>query len=94
MKNRKGEPVNIQLSEDVSFLNKASIMRTLNELPDDVHVIIDKTKTKSIHPDVVEIIDDFIQNGKTRGITVEFKSAPRESVVNPVAQFGKVVLDK
>lgn len=66
-----GDAITIQLAEDVSFLNKARILRTLNELPDDVRVTIDASKTKNIHLDVIEIIHDFEQNAKSRNITVE-----------------------
>lgn len=61
----------IELSEDVSFLNKARIMRTINELDNGTHLVIDATKTKSIHPDVVEIIDDFSKSASEKEITIE-----------------------
>ena len=90
----KGEPVKIMLAEEVSFLNKASIMQTLNNMPNDSHVVIDGSKTKSIHQDVLEIIDDFIENGKTRGITVETIDLKSDDQFNPVEQFGRIVLEK
>ena len=54
-----GETIRIELSEDVSFLNKASIENTLNHLPEGSHVIIDESRAKTIHPDILEIIDNF-----------------------------------
>lgn len=63
--------VKIQLSEDVTFLNKASIQKTLNEIEDDSHLIIDASNTYFIHYDVMEIIEDFIVNAESRDITVE-----------------------
>ncbi|MEO1383049.1 MAG: SulP family inorganic anion transporter [Bacteroidota bacterium] len=90
---KEGEPITIEMSEDVSFLNKASIMRTLNQLPDDAHVIIDKSKTKNIHTDILEIIEDFKQNAPARGIIVEtinFKS--KKEQIDPVSAFGEVIL--
>ena len=42
-------------------------MNTLNHVPNGKHVIIDGTKTKDIHPDVIEIIEDFKSNALTRG---------------------------
>ena len=91
---KKGEPIHIIMSEDVSFLNKASIMQTLNNMPDDSHVIIAGTKTKTIHQDVLEIIDDFMENAKTRGITVETIDLHSDDGADPVEQFGRVVLSK
>lgn len=55
----EGQPIRIELSEDVSFLNKASIENTLNNLPDGSHVIIDGRRAKAIHPDIIEIIQNF-----------------------------------
>lgn len=91
-----GEPVTIQLSEDVSFLNKAGIMHTLEQLPDATKVIIDASKTQTIHPDVIEIIEDFRENARTRGVEVElrgFNSTSTGSLKghDPVGQFQKVV---
>src|SRR5690606_30875804 len=49
---------NFQLSEDVSFLNKASIMKTLADIPEGSKVYLDASKSMNIHPDVKEIISD------------------------------------
>lgn len=73
-KHVKGETIRIQLSEDVSFLNKASIENTLNHLPENAHVIIDESRAKTIHPDILEIIDNFQHVVAPRkGIRVEVK---------------------
>ncbi len=53
------EAIVINLSEDVSFLNRASIMRTLNEVPANTKVIIDATRSINIDYDVYEVIRDF-----------------------------------
>ncbi len=88
----EGEPIKIELSEDVSFLNKASILNTLNQLPDNSVVHIDATKAKSIHPDILEIIEDFTENAKTRDITVNVVSNGNgNDRVDPVNQFTKAV---
>ncbi|MEO0474217.1 MAG: SulP family inorganic anion transporter, partial [Bacteroidota bacterium] len=89
------KPIHILLSEDVSFLNKASIKHTLEQLPDDSYVILDASKTKNIHPDVIEIIEDFRINAGTRNITFEFKEMPQStSGLSPVAKFGQVVAEQ
>lgn len=67
----KGKPIKIQLSEDVTFLNKASILRTLNNLPEACHVIVDASKTRNIHPDILEIIENAKLNAKLKGTTIE-----------------------
>lgn len=89
----KGQPINIKLSEDVSFLNKASILSTLNKLPDNSQVIIDRSTAKNVHPDIIEIIENFSENAKTRGIQVELNGISPEKE-NPVVQFDTIVLDR
>ena len=63
----------ITLSEETSFLNKGSIMQILQQVPENSKVVIDGTKSKSVHYDVVEIIRDFEVRAKATGITVEVK---------------------
>jgi len=53
------EKIRIILSQDVSFLNKASIQVSLNQIPNDSFVEIDASENHFIHPDVIEIIEDF-----------------------------------
>ncbi|MDB5198953.1 MAG: carbonic anhydrase [Chitinophagaceae bacterium] len=54
-----GEIVKLELSDEVSFLNKASIRNTLWSIPQGSKVIIDATNSSFIDEDVLEIIDDF-----------------------------------
>lgn len=66
----------IQLSENVSFLNKASVNRVLHELPDDSVVEIDGSGSQYIHPDVLELIHDFEHTAHTRSIEVVLVDIP------------------
>lgn len=59
------------LAEEVSFFNKASVIKELEEIPANSKVIIDCTNSKSIAYDVVELIRDFRSNAKTKNIKVE-----------------------
>ncbi|MDZ4716181.1 MAG: SulP family inorganic anion transporter [Cytophagales bacterium] len=59
------------LAEEVSFFNKASVIKVLESIPADSKVIIDCTKSKSIAFDVVELINNFETNAKTKNIIVE-----------------------
>ena len=64
------EKIKIVLSEDLTFLNKASIQKSLAEIPDDSIVEIDATINHFIHHDVVEIIEDFKISADSRNIKV------------------------
>ena len=87
----KGEPIRIQLSEDVSFLNKARILRTLSHLPEDSTVIIDARNTKNIHPDILEIIEDFKANAESKDIQLEIQGLSKTANYDPVKQFALAV---
>lgn len=66
----KGSNIRLVLSEDVTFLNKASIQGTLAQIPNGTHLEIDASNTYFIHHDVIEIIEDFKINAASRNITV------------------------
>ncbi|HEY0976616.1 MAG TPA: SulP family inorganic anion transporter [Flavobacteriales bacterium] len=65
-----GGPICIQLSEDVSFLNKASIQRALTEMPPGTNITIDASRTIALDPDVLEILLDAEVQAKEKGATV------------------------
>ena len=72
MKTRKdNEPIHIILSEEVSFLNKASILQTLEDLPEHSHVIIDGSRSRYIDYDVLEVINDFKDTARFKNIKLE-----------------------
>ncbi|MBU2913165.1 MULTISPECIES: SulP family inorganic anion transporter [Reichenbachiella] len=68
---KPGEPIKIVLSDNVTFLNKASFIKTFGMIPNDSELIIDATRTQDIHWDVMEVIDDFKISSKTRGIDLK-----------------------
>lgn len=76
------EVIRIELSEEVTFLNKASIQDRLERVPDNSRVIIDGTRSQHIDHDVLEIIHDFRAHGaRLRNIEVETIGI-REVVMN------------
>jgi MFS superfamily sulfate permease-like transporter len=67
----KHTPVRIELSEEVTFFNKASIQRTLSGLPAGTRVVIDASRTVNLDPDVREIIEEEMQKGRDKDVTIE-----------------------
>ncbi|WGL17061.1 SulP family inorganic anion transporter [Microbulbifer bruguierae] len=63
--------INMQLAEEVTFLNKGAIRKELSEIPDNAHVILDKRNCVYINHDVAETIADFIATAAARGIDVD-----------------------
>jgi carbonic anhydrase/SulP family sulfate permease len=54
-----GEVLHIELSNQVSFLNRAALERVLREVPRGGHVLLDAGRTDYIDPDVLSLIRDF-----------------------------------
>ena len=65
----------------MSFLNKASIILTLDHLPADSHVIIDGENSEHIDYDVLEAIQEFKRTAHERSITVEVLNVKEVSVM-------------
>lgn len=64
--------VHIHLSEHTTFLNKAGIMKHLDEIEDGNKVIIDLSDTVSIDFDVREALEDFVKSSDERDLEVSF----------------------
>lgn len=54
-----GDIIHIDLAQEVSFLNKAAIKLTLNNLPEDSRVVINASDTVYIAHDVIDLIKEF-----------------------------------
>ena len=80
-----------QLAEDVTFLHKASILDTLNKVPPGSNVIIDGSKSISIHPDVREIISDFETHAQFINVTLTIVGMNEGVQPDPLAEFDKAV---
>lgn len=55
----EGDIIHIDLAQEVSFLNKAAIKSTLNNIPGDSKVIINASDTVYIAHDVLDLIEEF-----------------------------------
>jgi len=83
--------VKLEMAEDVTFINKASIQRTLSQIPDESNVIIDASKSIHIDLDVQEIIAEFITNAKYRNIEVTIKEREQKGVPNQAKVFDRAM---
>ena len=54
-----GDVIHIELAQEVSFLNKAAIKSTLNDIPENSKVIIDAKDTVYIAHDILDLIHEF-----------------------------------
>ena len=58
-KHISGDVLRIELANQVSFLNRATLEKTLHEVPRGGHVLLDARSTDYIDPDILDLIEDF-----------------------------------
>ncbi|MEB2782062.1 SulP family inorganic anion transporter [Algoriphagus sp. C2-6-M1] len=63
----------LKLQKDVSFLNKALLMKQLGRIPSDSKVIINAQKAQFIDHDIQEVLNDFISTSSDKNITITIK---------------------
>ncbi|MDQ2769201.1 MAG: SulP family inorganic anion transporter [Bacteroidota bacterium] len=76
-----GARLHLHLPEHVSFLNKASIVTTLEQLPAGSRVLLDGSRSDVIDHDVLAAIAAFRQEAPARGIELELRGIPSVEVV-------------
>lgn len=69
-----GNKTVLRLSEQVSFLNKANVQRTLKQLPPGSEIVIDATRSKYIDYDIYEIIQNFRAEAKLKNIKLTIEN--------------------
>lgn len=89
-----GETLRLELPNQVSFLNKASIKNTLWQIPGKTKAIIDASGSDFIDHDVLEVIEDFKNTvAPEREIQLNVVGMKKEYQLNDHIQFVNV-LDK
>jgi len=87
-----GETVRVELSNQVSFLNKATIKNTLWGVPQKSKVIIDATHSSFIDHDVMEIIEDFKNTvAREKEIQLNIVGMKKKYELNNHIQFVNVL---
>ena len=70
------------LAEEVTFFNKAAILKELDSVPEKSFLILDVRKTIYLDYDVIEILEDFAVKAKERFITITLVSE-KGTIENP-----------
>jgi MFS superfamily sulfate permease-like transporter len=68
--------VRLTLAEQVTFLNKARINEALHSVPPGSAVTVDATRTRHIDHDVVELLHEFGEHARARGISLSMIAVP------------------
>ena len=80
---KEGDIIHINLAQEVSFLNKAAIKLTLENLPSKSYVIVDASDSAYIDYDVLELIREFKSiKSKEKQIKVELTGFREEYLID------------
>ncbi len=74
--------IKMTLAEEVTFFNKATILKELDSLPRDTFLELDVRKTRFLDNDIIEILEDFSEKARNRNIDIKLISE-RGTVENP-----------
>jgi len=74
--------IKMTLAEEVTFFNKGAILKEFNALPEKTQLEIDVRKTRYLDNDVIEILEDFSEIAKGKGIEITLISE-RGTIHNP-----------
>jgi Sulfate permease and related transporters (MFS superfamily) len=91
--NEDGAKITITLAEEVTFLNKAAIQKSLYNLPKGINeIVIDGSHSRFIDKDVIEVIKDFEQNAVSKGRIVELVGIVNRKNVPNIKHFTQAIL--
>jgi len=87
-----GEVIRLELPNQVSFLDRASIKRTLWSIQPNSKVVIDASNSDYIEQDILELIRDFIETyAPEHAIQVNVFGLERHNAVQDLVQFQEVL---
>jgi MFS superfamily sulfate permease-like transporter len=66
----------LRFAKDVTFLQKIALKKTLAQLPNDSHIVIDGGGAMFIDHDIKELLEDFKDSAESRNIKVEIRGLP------------------
>jgi MFS superfamily sulfate permease-like transporter len=90
-----GDIIHIDLAQEVSFLNKAAIKTTLEDLPENSKVVINATDTVYIAHDILDLIHEFT-NIKAKDLNINVKLVgfkPQYNLANSEGYLNTVTIE-
>ena len=83
--------IKMRFAEEVTFFNKGSILKELDNIPEDTLLHLDIENTIYLDDDVLEILDDFWEKAKIRNIDIKLKT--RKGVIDNPESFRQYFLN-
>lgn len=79
--------IRMELAQEMTFVNKASLLRSLYSLPENSHVTIDASNTYYMHYDIQEIIENFKIQAQEKGIHLTLIDIDKHRSATPPSHF-------
>ena len=69
----QGDRYLIKFTRDTSFINKLSLIKAIEKIPNNTNVLMEGSNVQFFDQDIIEAINDFQKSAPTRNITIEIK---------------------
>jgi MFS superfamily sulfate permease-like transporter len=76
----EGDEYLMRFNKDLSFVNKSELKRSLRRIPDGATVFIDGAKAMFIDKDAYDLLKDFEEQAKYRGISLTMRYVQRKNL--------------
>jgi len=73
---RDGDNFYLRFAKDATFLQKIAIKRTLAQLPNNSHIVIDGGHAMFLDHDILELIEEFKNSSIDRHIAIQLRNMP------------------
>ncbi|MFM8569295.1 MAG: hypothetical protein ACKOB6_06800, partial [Candidatus Kapaibacterium sp.] len=67
----------LRFGQEVSFLNKANLRHSLEEIPADSTLVIDATRSRFIDKDIIEVMEEYSRHAALKNISLIVKDDGR-----------------
>lgn len=64
----------LRFNKDLTFVNKAELKASLDQVPPNGSLVVDATRTLFLNRDVFDVLDDFTESARLKGIQVELRN--------------------
>ena len=85
---RIGNKIFFRLNEHVSFLSKAALKQTFDQLPENSEIVIDATRSKYLDYDVFDVIRDFEKEAPLKQIQLTLQNVRGFGILKPVEKVS------
>ncbi|HEX6042305.1 SulP family inorganic anion transporter [Longimicrobium sp.] len=76
------QQIRLTLAEEVTFLNKAQISKALQTVPEGTTLTVDATRSRHLDEDVVELLHEYRDTARRRGVHLVLKGVPGHGPVS------------